>query len=1101
MSKVHPKAAPGSEASVADSRRIENRPAGGLSGSHARTTNSAPTTRDVLRDDLPGARDVFGSEAGPPQGPEASGSPRGAEWSELTRGRSETRVLYPLPLTMRPGSTAAGGVVAGALAAIASDDPRSRVDALKEAEQAVKVLIDRAPEDVKKDPEKLKKLVDLHPEAFFAPTFHLYFASRGDASRTLEGADLENEIGTAMPELGGPDLESMKDGMLYGAKARQQINPVARQIRAIHAERGTSAASGPEVSVLPLMVSTKKAHVQVPLFRVEGKNGREFVDHLGRRYRSFEDWRKNNELPSGKVTYPEVGRLQVDAAGRPKIRTENTAGKVDSWGERLLAVGDAGSILGGFGLGAAVLLGLGAGSMLLPVAGIGLALYGAGRSVAGLKDRAAHDETMNPVDDCGARMEWLGLGSNMLAVAALGTSFKAARAFMASTPRASAGAAAAIVASQVADTVSITDQGVFLARNWEKLPVKQRLLIGSQIAFFGGLMGHQARQLSDAGGFVVNKLYDFNRIRAQLDQNARLFAEMNDSREQIKTLSRDAGNAAAENNGAEAGEQKPFISPVLNDADLAPQPSSIQEGRAKLESIRNGPAGRIRSSAELTNSDVALSLNAQLQQVTTQDVQQIVDGFEPNLQTKARAVLARASGFGNMESLNVLRMALEPHLAAGRRVYMPGRGSLPDNFAYLERKGAFGELAVATRRRVPVADDITSDTVIILDSVVLQQLRTDRAFAHLVANTDCTLINPRGFNSGINMFNGSSVDAIAKRTGVLVKEAQRVVDESGGLIAFDDAVTQTLDLETYETVSAVDVRLWGRVESVDPATDSKATNASNAYIAEKLSGNAGISPEELAQALERVPPERQDYARELLAREANVFSSRRLAAELYDHHTRIMNLAAERGLAAEDVYFLVPGFAGQQKSFGMIAMAHREATGTPIEQYLDGYDPRTLMPIDIKETLGPDRASRAMLVLLDDVAGSGMTLKDIATETVIGSAHEGPLVVSPVLSTTQADESLAGLTQLRSNVLYEPRQSSPELHKKDFYTSLKPADQEALTQFMGTSGWAGGTLSVAFPYMAPDNNNSFFGDLVAKFFIVNRARAASKVGSFDASGS
>jgi hypothetical protein len=90
-----------------------------------------------------------------------------------------------------------------------------------------------------------------------------------------------------------------------------------------------------------------------------------------------------------------------------------------------------------------------------------------------------------------------------------------------------------------------------------------------------------------------------------------------------------------------------------------------------LDSLRNGKPGVIRPESGLSNADVADSMNAQLQNVKSGQVNEMLGKFPDGQREHARQVLARASGFGRMESLNPLRDALQPHLDAGKKLNSP----------------------------------------------------------------------------------------------------------------------------------------------------------------------------------------------------------------------------------------------------------------------------------------------------------------------------------------------------------------------------------------------------------------------------------------------
>jgi len=73
------------------------------------------------------------------------------------------------------------------------------------------------------------------------------------------------------------------------------------------------------------------------------------------------------------------------------------------------------------------------------------------------------------------------------------------------------------------------------------------------------------------------------------------------------------------------------------------------------------------------------------------------------------------------------------------------------------------------------------------------------------------------------------------------------------------------------------------------------------------------------------------------------------------------------------------------------------------------------------------------------------------------------------------------------------------IKESPYYKGLSDAQQRRLLALFGdrfARGFDENGLSMAFPYMAPDNNNYMFGDRVAKDFIMNKNRAAAKSGTW-----
>jgi hypothetical protein len=503
--------------------------------------------------------------------------------------------------------------------------------------------------------------------------------------------------------------------------------------------------------------------------------------------------------------------------------------------------------------------------------------------------------------------------------------------------------------------------------------------------------------------------------------------------------------------------------------------SAVDPRAAELARIRNGPPGVIRGEAELSNADVAMAMNAQLRAFSPEDVQNILMQFPEAQRAQARYVLARSSQFGNMEAWNALRLAMEPYLAKGGALYVPGSGSLADNVEYVSSKKSFREVP-GVESKLVTTRELQRGAFLVLDAVILHKLRTQPAFAKQVADLDCRLLEPRGFNEGINLYNSPSPESVVTRTEDILGRARAL--SSDGSMSFEQAVDAALGSGTRNALDDVNPGLHYLVKEVDAR---KHPDLSDKAMARQLNGDAGISEQEVTAQLGKVLPEHQSYARELMARQSEIYSSRRFATELADQHQVLMAKASERGVSPDQVFFYIPESG---KSYGMIAMAHREATATAVNRYING-------PSDLKRRkLGVKTA----IVIFDDVAGSGMSLQDATS--LIGPSYGGTVLVSPMVSTEVArtlfDASAGGISKSNPKVAFEPRSMSRALEESFFFQSLSPADQEKLRRVVGQKGFGTNALSMAFPYMAPDNNNALFGDLIARFFMLNRNRAAAK---------
>ncbi len=347
------------------------------------------------------------------------------------------------------------------------------------------------------DTGKTFHFLDEHANVLFAPEFQKYML-RGDppAGVPRAGAYIENEIGIAMSMQADRSPGAPGEPLFTGEKAKV-IAAIAEQIRA--EAQGDSVA----ISVSPVMLNARDhGQVRLPLFKVQGKDGPRFIDNLGRRYSSFEDWKQNNQLPPGRMTYAQDGALRLGSDGQPLLETSNTPKTVDTWLEQGKQVADAVALVGGVVVLAAAVVGTG--GAVVPIAGVALGLYGIGTSTANLADRSAHGQSIS-LTNSEAAMDWLNIAGSALALGSMSAATRAGTAVLGGGEKAAINGSRLMVASQYADTVAVGSQGMYLAEHWDEMDPQQRATFASQMAFFGIALSKQAH---DVGG--VRNLYDVN---------------------------------------------------------------------------------------------------------------------------------------------------------------------------------------------------------------------------------------------------------------------------------------------------------------------------------------------------------------------------------------------------------------------------------------------------------------------------------------------------------------------------------------------------------------------------------------------------------------
>ncbi|MEQ8280185.1 MAG: DUF4781 domain-containing protein [Deltaproteobacteria bacterium] len=330
--------------------------------------------------------------------------------------------------------------------------------------------------------------------ALAAPQMKAYVTQRGDRPQPLAGDNLENTVGFAfgMKPKGGEGTNFYTD-----ATSAKIIAPVAEQIRAVGGDR-------PEVTVLPVQLTSKDTGaVQLKLFRVQdAKTGADrFVDNLGRKYDSFADWKANNKLPPGTMTFPPNGHLTPDA----KTEVAATPAVVDTPGEHVTRALDWAALVGGTVAGGAVIVG--SGGTMAPIVMAGAAAWGAYRNIDTLADRSRHGQSIDPLASPQARAEWLGLTANVLGFASIPMIGAASR-FARLAPTVSR----MNTAANVADAATAIDTATQLVDNWDELSADERAMAALSIGYWGANAMGRTRLVER-----TDDLYSVNSLKKGLE--------------------------------------------------------------------------------------------------------------------------------------------------------------------------------------------------------------------------------------------------------------------------------------------------------------------------------------------------------------------------------------------------------------------------------------------------------------------------------------------------------------------------------------------------------------------------------------------------------
>jgi len=254
-----------------------------------------------------------------------------------------------------------------------------------------------------------------------------------------------------------------------------------------------------------------------------------------------------------------------------------------------------------------------------------------------------------------------------------------------------------------------------------------------------------------------------------------------------------------------------------------------------------------------------------------------------------------------------------------------------------------------------------------------------------------------------------------------------------------------------------------------------------------------------------------DLAFEIVSQSAKFVSHGELRETLSKQHQSILKLAQERGVVAENILFVSPKSG---KSFDAVARLHQEATGTPPGQFISRAD------LDRRlKSMPPLEQKNLMVVMIDDLAGSGDSLLKAASELRNGIEYEwrgdfgsltyreivrrrgsgrdaeiirseldhkhqpffGTIVVAPAVVSDAAQLQFKRERELGDQqTLYLSLESetgtihSEGVEGTKWFAGLTPSAKQVVRNIVGPNGFGRCDLAVLFEHAVPNNNNYLF---------------------------
>ena len=283
----------------------------------------------------------------------------------------------------------------------------------------------------------------------------------------------------------------------YGA------NPALDAIAGMVKEQGGDPT---KMSVIPVVVTNKEIGViNTKVFRLERDGGPCFVDTSGKKYDGVDKWLTLNELPPGKMTYPDG--LMLGA----RMVTVNTPCVKDTIWEWIAWVGDGVALGVGITVGVVAIATTGGLATPLVVAGGGAALWQVGRAGERLYDDHQRGTDITDLGNPNVRGNWLEAGAGALSIGAMGAAVRSARLVSSGakvSTTAARGTAALQLGADAMDATAMGDQALQLYEHWDDMSGGDRATQLLSMAFWGGMAAVSTR----AGGAQMKEATSFNKM-------------------------------------------------------------------------------------------------------------------------------------------------------------------------------------------------------------------------------------------------------------------------------------------------------------------------------------------------------------------------------------------------------------------------------------------------------------------------------------------------------------------------------------------------------------------------------------------------------------
>ncbi|MBY0404045.1 MAG: hypothetical protein K2X66_09100, partial [Cyanobacteria bacterium] len=385
---------------------------------------------------------------------------------------------------------------------------------------------------------------------------------------------------------------------------------------------------------------------------------------------------------------------------------------------------------------------------------------------------------------------------------------------------------------------------------------------------------------------------------------------------------------------------------------------------------------------------------------------------------------------------------------------------------------------------------------LLLDQHLLEALKENPDSFKAIEKDRLTFLLPEGWTTGISPFSQASLQQLESKVKSVLLQAKAMQAEKPSL-SWEESVSKALNQPLLEALKHIHPSLPRKVmifQNPNTINPKNPKGFSAFEIVERLKPQQA-SPRHLQRILENLSPEPivQQAALEILIRSGEVYSPRRVGVALTQIHQKMLAYAQAKQIPPDNIYFVIPQL---YKSYSILAHQY---------QLINQVSPKQFIVVDnfkdddapLKALLAKDSQTSKLFVLIDDLAGSGSSLKgfvNTSSAAFLKGYPQNHLYIAPIVSTQTAFEDHFNPTlphwdcpPSRNNgkVHYEPHTYIEGFSSMAYYQSLTPEEKRLFDAIFQYNGFRDAMTHIVFPWMGTDTNTLFWSTFMVSPHTLN----------------